>query len=319
MRDKRYGKPALSGKSAAAIVLSVALLLPLFFSSCNVEPQISGDVVPEINLIGSSKGFSDVSIEEFRLRITGEDINFNKTYPADTKEIRVSLPEDDNVRFELEAPIASGSSYTGPVKSYGGVAYADLTAGEKTSVDFFLTPFETKILVPDYGGDPYGGGTPQLVQVDDKNGWTWDGEVSTFDTGSPVDIEIDNLGQIWVGYEGVELGGGLELRQKIDDPQAVPIITEISVTSLAFDRKNNYLYYIMYDGDGGSSIHRITTDFDANNTPEDLGNISKDIIPTFTPDIHPFGLTVDNEGYIYFVGINGNDKSIFKIDPDSPP
>ncbi|MFP4492234.1 MAG: hypothetical protein ACLFNZ_12215, partial [Spirochaetaceae bacterium] len=197
MIDKRYGKPA-------AAVLSVALLLPLFFSSCTVEPQVGGDAVPEINLVGASKGFSDVPIEEFRLKITGEEINFDKTYPADTKEIRVSLREGENIRFELEAPIASGSSYTGPVKSYGGVAYADLVAGEKTSVDFFLTPFETKILVPDYGS----GDSPKLVQIDDMSitenspgSPEWE-EFNMNGEMSPVwDVEIDNLGQIWIATE----------------------------------------------------------------------------------------------------------------------
>ncbi|MFO7731544.1 MAG: hypothetical protein R6V86_12365, partial [Spirochaetia bacterium] len=130
----------------AAAVLGMFLLLSIV--ACNVEPQAGATVTPQLSFTTASRGFGDV-LGSIKLDITGPGIDQQWFFSEEEDSIVLTLPEADNVRFEVEAQLDTLGGYTGPVLSYGGVLYADLVAGETTNLNFNMGPYETKILVPD--------------------------------------------------------------------------------------------------------------------------------------------------------------------------
>jgi len=301
------------------------MLLLLSITSCNVEPQAGATVTPHLSFTTVSRGFGDV-LGSIKLDITGPGIDEQWVISEEEDSIVISLPEANNVRFEVEAQLdILDGTYNGPVLSYGGVLYADLVAGETTDLNFNMGPYETKILVPDYS-------LSKLIQlknmsISENNPVSPDWEesdLSFFEIGAPWDVEIDNLGQIWIASD-YTLSAIYELPITYDElefPELLNIYTS-PISSLAFDRQNNYLYYIIDEGNSFYSINRISTDFDILNVDiTDITEISSTILSP-TNIIHPFGLTVDDKGYIYFtvteeVPDTAPQWYIYKIDPGSP-
>lgn len=300
--------------ACAAAVLGMFLLLSVI--SCNVEPQAGAMVTPQLSFTTASRGFGDV-VGSIKLDINGPGIDQQWSFSEEEDSIVLTLPEADNVRFEVEAQLDTlDGTYTGPVLSYGGVLYADLVAGETTDLNFTMYPYETKILVPDYS-------LGKLIQlknmsISENNPVSPDWEesdLSSFVIGAPWDVEIDNLGQIWIASDS-----------SLSAIYEVPITTEVVPTfspepiqSLAFDRQNNYLYYISYSE--VAAINRIKTIFDITDVEASptLEPIVDENELTNIDKIHTFGLAVDDEGYIYFTGVSDTEEDkIFKIDPDSP-
>lgn len=310
--------------------LDIVTLFSLFLllagiAACNVEPRFSGEVSPQIDM-SSAKGLSDVSdyftIEKIRLKATGSGINEEWSFTKDDDKVVISLPEADNVLFEL--------FLGGLVLTYRGTTRADLKAGEKTEISFdSFVPYDTKILVPDYGA----GGSPKIVQIDDFNaapgGSGWEekdlsGILTDPDTGLaldlvPMDIEVDNYGQIWIA--GDATGGifGVTHQVPFEESEFFPVVVgeQASITSLAYDRANEYMYYIE-----GWALKRIDTGFyitDEESIPEVTPEIFDSFSGVTTPSqVYPFGLAVDNEGYVYFAGEEGAASPvtyIFKMDP----
>ncbi|MCF7914989.1 MAG: hypothetical protein K9L66_07485, partial [Spirochaetaceae bacterium] len=144
----RRGTHARAAALQLGAVLGMFLLLSIV--SCNVEPQAGATVTPQLSFNSASRGFGDV-LGNIKLNITGPGIDQQWFFSEEEDSIVLTLPEADNVRFEVEAQLDTlGGTYTGPVLSYGGVLYADLVAGKKTNLNFNMGPYETKILVPDY-------------------------------------------------------------------------------------------------------------------------------------------------------------------------
>src|SRR6056297_218628 len=312
------------GAHARPAVLHLGALLGMFLllsiASCNVEPQAGATVTPHLSFTTVSRGFGDV-LGSIKLDITGPGIDEQWSFSGEEDSIVLTLPEADNVRFEVEAQLDTlGDTYTGPVLSYGGVLYADLVAGKPTNLNFNMGPYETKILVPDSS-------LSELIQlknmsISENNPVSPDWEefdLSVFEIGALWDVEIDNLGQIWIASDN-----------SLSAIYEVPVTTEVLPTfspepiqSLAFDRQNNYLYYISYYE--VPAINRIETvldisDIDPQNLPTP-DQIAIDIGSLGISQIHPFGLAVDDEGYIYFTGEVGFEVPqwyIYKIDPGSP-
>ncbi|MFP4267025.1 MAG: hypothetical protein ACLFQW_03405, partial [Spirochaetaceae bacterium] len=181
------------------------LLLLAGFAACNVEPRLNSEVSPELDL-SSAKDLDNVSdyftIERIRLKATGSGINEEWAFTKDDDKVVISLPEADNVLFELFLDISS----VGPVLTYRGTSREDLKAGEKTEISFdSFVPYDTKILVPDYGADG-STGSPKIVQLDDFDGSGWkETDLTGFPEENmdllPMDIEVDNYGQIWIAGE----------------------------------------------------------------------------------------------------------------------
>ncbi|MFP4179203.1 MAG: hypothetical protein ACLFSA_04045, partial [Spirochaetaceae bacterium] len=218
------------------------LLLLAGFAACNVEPRLNSEVSPELDL-SSAKGLDNVSdyftIERIRLKATGSGINEEWAFTKDDDKVVISLPEADNVLFELFLDISS----VGPVLTYRGTSRADLKAGEKTEISFdSFVPYDTKILVPDYGS----GGSPKIVQLDDfdatPNGSGWEEKDLTELGLQPMDVEVDNYGQIWIGGDVMGESGFLGVTHQVpfDEQEGefvhVPEVTG-TITSLAFDRE----------------------------------------------------------------------------------
>ncbi|MDZ7794104.1 MAG: hypothetical protein U5P10_10565 [Spirochaetia bacterium] len=304
-----------------AAVLIMFLLLSVV--SCYVEPRAGATVTPHLSFTTASRGFGDV-LGSIKLDITGPGIDQQWFFSEEEDSIVISLPEADNVRFEVEAQLDTlGGTYTGPVLSYGGVLYADLVAGKSINLNFNMGPYETKILVPDYS-------LSKLIQlknmsISENNPVSPDWEesdLSFFELGAPWDIEIDNLGQIWIASDN-SLSAIYEVPITYDESE-LPELLNIYTTpiySLAFDRQNNYLYYILDEGNSFYSINRITTDFDILDVAiTDITEISSTVVSA-TNTIYPFGLAVDDEGFIYFtvnVGSTTPQWNLYKIHPDSP-
>src|SRR6056297_2014436 len=317
-----FGRGAHTRPAALHLGALLGMFLLLSIASCNIEPQAGATVTPHLSFNTASRGFGDV-LGSIKLDITGPRIDQQLTFSQDEDSIVISLPEANNVRFEVEAQLDTlGDTYTGPVLSYGGVLYADLVAGKPTNLNFNMGPYETKILVPDSS-------LSKLIQlknmsISENNPVSPDWEESDlpfYGIGAPWDVEIDNLGQIWIASDN-----------SLSAIYEVPVTTEVLPTfspgpiqSLAFDRQNNYLYYISYNE--VPAINRIETVLDISDIdPQNLPNpdqIAIDIGSLGISQIHPFGLAVDDEGYIYFtvaeeVPDTAPQWYIYKIDPGSP-
>src|SRR6056297_4360422 len=252
-----FGRGTYARAAAVHLGALLGMFLLLSIVSCNVEPQAGATVTPHLSFTTVSRGFGDV-LGSIKLDITGPGIDQQWSFSGEEDSIVLSLPEANNVRFEVEAQLDTlDGTYTGPVLSYGGVLYADLVAGKKNNLNFTMYPYETKILVPDYS-------LSKLIQlknmsISENNPVSPDWEesdLSFFEIGAPWDVEIDNLGQIWIASD-YTLSAIYEL----------PVTTEVFPTfspgpiqSLAFDRQNNYLYYISYNE--VPAINRIETVFD---------------------------------------------------------
>src|SRR6056297_968867 len=304
-----FGRGAHARPAALHLGALLGMLLLLSITSCNVEPQAGATVTPHLSFTTVSRGFGDV-LGSIKLDITGPGIDEQWVISEEEDSIVISLPEANNVRFEVEAQLdILDGTYNSPVLSYGGVLYADLVAGETSNLNFNMGPYETKILVPDYS-------LSKLIQlknmsISENNPVSPDWEesdLSFFEIGAPWDVEIDNLGQIWIASD-FTLSAIYEVPITYDEsefPELLNIYTS-PISSLAFDRQNNYLYYI--SNNEVRAINRIETVFDI--TDVEASPTVKIIVDEYELQssefinintIHPFGLAVDDEGYIYFTG-----------------
>jgi hypothetical protein len=268
---------------------------------------------------------SDVS--EVIVTITGPGIDQRETFSSSTEQIAVPLPPADNVLFDVEAPKKSvGEQH---IRSYGQQKRADIKVGKLTELEFVMGPYDTKILIPNYGNYS----STKIIQVKDMSipKYFPDSpdyiEFTTGITSPPTDIELDNTGRIWIAMtEGGEtpLGWISDIQDDTFNYAGFPT----DVYSLAFDRGNEYLYFIGDISGGDLGVFRMRVSDTIGSAPntnsplfhEELGG--GDQPPTF-PELvrlYPFGIAVDDEGFVYVAGDDFGDPTkshIFKIDPDS--
>ncbi len=285
-------------KSGSKIFIAAVAALAF---SCSIEPRIEGETAPSLGL----HGFKAVSgeVASINVRVSGPGISRSETFSSGTEKIVIPLPEADNVRFDVEAEKKSVGS--GPVYSYGEASYADLRRGETTEIDILMKPYETKVLIPDFGDG-------RVLQLDDLNvaesyyeiipsGWE---EFSP--SASPNDAAIDGNGRIWISQESGAVAAPLIRINDITDSS--PLSTSAAnIDAIAYDRKNGFLYYV----DGPSRLGRIDTGPDVPGSPQIL-----DPVPAAGDGILSSAVAVDSEGHVYYMVLS-SPAALYKYDPGS--
>ena len=289
----------------------IAASVIIFSFSCSVNPRPSGSVSPQVEL----KGLKSVSdeISSLQLSVKGTGIDFEENYPPGTEKIALTLPEAKNVRFEVKAPVTKSLEET--IYSYGNEVSADLEAGKKSEIELFLAPYDTKLLVPDNTGGEFGngalfqltgldlpedvGGSPGSTLGDD---WI---EVPTIT--EPYDTALDSQGRIWFSSSSDNLTMFKDV--SVLEPT---VATTYPSAGLVFHYPTDTLY----------SLNSSNNELAAFSIPENPNNLSSPNTITLIDEqeitfVNPFGIAVDEDGFIYFAGDNYSENTaIFKLDPD---
>jgi len=299
----------------------IVLLLILLLAACNVEPRAGSTVAPTLSL----KGFSS-DVSQIIVTIKGPGIDQRESFSASTEQIAIPLPPADNVLFDVEAPKKSvGDQH---IRSYGQQKHADIEVGKLTNLEFVMAPYETKILIPNYGNYS----TSKIIQVKDMSIAKYFPESPDFieysvSITNPTDVELDNYGRIWLA----NVDGGespLGWISDIQDSNFHDVGFSQDVYALSFDRSNEYLYYIGEISGGDLGVFRMRVSSSIGSAPDNYSPIFHEVLgggdvdPTF-PELvrlYPFGIAVDDDGFVYVAGDDYGDPTksyIFKIDPDS--
>jgi hypothetical protein len=257
----------------------------------------------------SLKGLSG-DVDEIIVTAKGKGIDEKITLTPSTEQIVLQLPAADNVRFDVETPKKSVGD--GPVYSYGGRKFVDLKIGKITDLEFNMVPFETKLLIPDYGNS-------RLFQLQDLSIPKIDAGVpefvsSGFLSGPPMDVEIDNQERIWLSLRN-GTDPALSWITSINDDSLNPVGSYYHVNSISFDRTNGYLYLI--EDNDSIFVHRIPVDSSGVGSPSQLFSDASEEVPGLA-QIYPFGLAIDDEGFLYLTGADsGGNSYLYKINPNT--
>ncbi len=177
------------------------------------------------------------SAQTIALTISGSNMEeISKNLPAAATAV-VTVPSGSSRTFTAQSSTAS-------VTSKGETQTDLLTVDDKTvSVTFEL--YETKIIIPDALNN-------RIVQIDDMTGAGWTVlDYTDFGLAAgeflPYDIDFDSKGRIYIAND---YGNGAGTKQilrinDITDTSPVAVIEGLTVgaTSIAVDRKNDFIYY----------------------------------------------------------------------------
>jgi hypothetical protein len=230
MRYTRYVRMHLA---AAAVV--IALLAGCYYTPAG---GTAGANVALARALGSNVG-------EITLTVSGPGMKtIVKQYGADSTGDTLEVPAGIELTFTVTAST--------PSATLSDAVTVDLNPGESRQIVLDPKLSATKILAPDLNNG-------RIVQIDDMKGAGW---IEKYETDyppayylRPYEIDFDDQGRMYVASEWDPAGvaGLFRVDDILNTSSYLPIESSMTVTTLAVDRKNNYVYYAT---DGNSIIYR---------------------------------------------------------------
>lgn len=264
-------------------IVMIPLLMLMVFSGCFFGTGIEKTVTPTIRAIGIP---SDINIGSITLTVTDSAgaVIVEETYTSLPTGITVSIPEGNNITFELT--INMDPLFSGTITSYKGTATTNI-ASETATVDIIMGIERTKIVVPDYYNK-------RILQFDDITGSisasldptlnpgfsTWLGS-KTF---NPYDIALDNEGRIYIANYDASTDSGIVRVDDILGTNPFFIPTNGNTKTISIDSENNIIYYNDY-----ATIK--SCDMNGNLINDNI--YSGEVLDTFT----------FSDGFLYFIDL----------------
>ncbi|MBA7484786.1 hypothetical protein ES707_20317 [subsurface metagenome] len=281
-------------KGLVYAILSI-LLVWAIISCAPPGANTSATASPRLVIKAAPGGISTVNVT-----VSADDLpEILLEYASPPSSIVIELPAGPARRFDVEVGVDNQTV----ASKYSGSATVDLVPGDSKEVGVEMSLSETKLIIPD--GNNY-----RLVQIDNMSGAGWttlSGTQLGYAIGEhmPWDADFDDRGRIYVANYHFSSGGVYRI-DGITDTSRETISNVVSISTVAVDRENGYVYY--YSGD---------TDLIYRRKLDPLGP-EESFDPLAEPSISTFGTTgieVGPNGKLFLANSSGN--QIIKYDPDA--
>ncbi len=233
----------ISRIAAAAALLSLALFSCDDMESHNIPLLDQTKVLLDLAMVEAE---APAPIGSIRIRVTGPDFSVIEKDVPPTGVITLHVRPGIN-RFEVTAFVRPGSP--SPAGSFRGISLMNVSPGATASLQVEMKLDEMRLVIPDYGGGSYAG---KLVMIDSING----GNRISRNAANiglaalyPYDVDFDSQGRIYFANRYADAAGGVyrmdDMNSTLASGTCVPLVSSISVQSIAIDRTRNMLYYLM--------------------------------------------------------------------------
>lgn len=233
----------ISRIAAAAAFLSLALFSCDDMESHNIPLLDQTKVLVDLAMVEAE---APAPIGSIRIRVTGPDFSVIEKDVPPTGVITLHVRPGIN-RFEVTAFVRPG--FPSPAGSFRGISLMNVSPGATASLQVEMKLDEMRLVIPDYGGGSYAG---KLVMIDSISGGNRISR-NAADIGLtalyPYDVDFDSRGRIYFANRYADAAGGVyrmdDMNSSLASGTCVPLVSSVSVQSIAIDRSRNMLYYLM--------------------------------------------------------------------------
>jgi hypothetical protein len=301
-------------KSKKYLYVGIVALVSMFFAQCGLFTGPArvyidlGGARSQVKAASGSSKAAPSNITGFTLTITGKGMDsIVQAFDPGVGIVSILVPAGAQRRFEVEANLDLTATPNAHVQTFKGIAYADLSPNEVSTIALRMIPGNTRLLVPDYNNHritmmvSFGGGiagTYPVPTAPDASFW-------------PNDMDLDASGRIYVGYRNIQGLSYIVRLNSIDDPAPVMIQTSDNAQVIGIDKARNLLYYT---NSSSSFIFRINLNLLTGAVAsEDMIEVFSEGVPQ-SDGLGTNGLDVDTDGNLFFNSYN----RIIKMNPLAP-